>query len=270
MVTRLNAAVPRPAPRGGGWARALAWGYLAALLVYLYLPNLLVAIMAFHPQRHAGFPIRSLTLRWWAELFHNATVWTAVQNSLVVAAATTALTVVLGLLSAYALVRYRFRLKGALTGMLLAAMVVPYLVVGIALLSFWALLGVERGLHTVILAHVALALPYTTLVLAARLQGFDVSLEEAGMVLGASRATVFRRVTLPLLMPGVLAGAALAFSTSFDEFNVAYFVIGARHNTLPIYVYSSLRFGISPELNAISTLILLASVLLASLALRRN
>jgi len=247
-----------------------AWAYLALILVFLFLPNILVALMSFNPDTIAAFPLKGLTLSWWEKMFHNRVIWEAVRSSLIVAAATTALTVVLGTLSAYTLVRYRFRLKSLFSAMLFAAMVVPYLVVGIALLSFWVLLGVERSLLTVVLAHVALALPFGTLVIAARLQGFDVSLEEAATVLGAGRLTVFRRVTLPLLMPGILAAAALAFTTSFDEFNVAYFVIGVSDTTLPIYIYSSLRFGISPELNAISTLTLAASMALAVLALRRR
>lgn len=252
------------------WTDTLAWGYLALVLVYLFTPTVLVALMSFHPKKIATFPVESLTLTWWDHMFHNSVIWTAVRNSVLVAGVTTAATVTLALLAAYTLVRYRFRLQGLFISMLLVVMVVPYLVVGIALLSFWSLLGVERGLHTVILGHVALALPYATLVLIARLQRFDVSLEEAALVLGAGRLTVFRRITLPLLMPGVLAGAALAFTTSFDEFNVAYFVIGVRDNTLPIYIFSSLRFGVSPEINAISALILVTSMALAAIAFRRG
>lgn len=264
------AGLPQERGRAIAWADLVAWGYLGFIVVFLFLPNFLVAIMSFNPKRIATFPLESLTLSWWEKMIHNHVIWTAVRNSAIVASASTLLTVILGILSAYTLVRYRFPLKGIFTGMLLVVMVVPYLVVGIALLSFWSLLGVERGLHTVVLGHVALALPYATLVLAARLQRFDISLEEAAMVLGAGRLTVFRRITLPLLAPGVLAGAALAFTTSFDEFSVAYFVIGVRDNTLPIYIYSSLRFGVSPEINAISALILVTSMIFAAVALRRE
>jgi len=148
--------------------------------------------------------------------------------------------------------------------------VIPYLVFGIALLSFYALLSIERGLTTVILAHVALALPYTTLVLMARLPGFDRSIGEVAASLGAGRLVIFLRVTMPQLLAGIIAGAALAFTTSFDEFNVAYFVIGVRNTTIPLYIYSSLRFGVSPELNALATLTLGVSIALGAVALRRS
>jgi spermidine/putrescine transport system permease protein len=255
----------RPIP----WVKAVLWAYFAFILVYHFLPSLLVSLMSFNAKTTAAFPIESLTLRWWPAMFKNAVIWAAVKNSVVVAVSSTLLTSILSILAAYALVRYRLMLKTVLLYMLVGAMVIPYLVVGIALLSFWAWLGVERGLHTVTLAHVALALPYATLTVAACLQGFDVSLEEAAQMLGAGRWLTFRRITLPLLTPGVIAGAALAFTISMDEFNVTYFIIGVKNNTLPIMIYSSLRFGISPELNAISTLILFMSMLVAGLALGR-
>jgi spermidine/putrescine transport system permease protein len=252
------------------WVELAAWAFLVWIFLFLFLPNALVAIMSFHSDRIAGFPIEHLSTVWWEKLFSNATIWAAVRNSLIVAGATTLVTVVLGLLSAYALVRYEFPFKKVFVGLMVGAMVIPYLVFGIALLSFYALLGIQRGLTTAILAHVALALPYTTLVLAARLQGFDRSTEEVAASLGAGQALIFRRVTMPQLMPGIIAGAALAFTTSFDEFNVAYFVIGVRNTTVPLYIYSSLRFGISPELNALATLTLAVSIFLGAVALRRS
>jgi spermidine/putrescine transport system permease protein len=249
--------------------KVILWAYFVFILIYHFLPSVLVGLMSFNAKTTAAFPIESFSLRWWPSMFNNRLIWAAVKNSLVVAISSTLLTSILSILAAYALVRYRLVLKTILLYMLVGAMVIPYLVVGIALLSFWAWLGVERGLHTVALAHVALALPYATLTVAACLQGFDVSLEEAAQMLGAGRWLTFRRITLPLLMPGVIAGAALAFTISMDEFNVTYFIIGVRDNTLPIMIYSSLRFGISPELNAISTLILITSMLIAGLALGR-
>lgn len=262
--------VPREQGRSRRWADLLAWGFLTLILIYLFLPNVLLGVMSLNSGSVSAFPLKGFTLSWWERMFGNGIIWSALRTSVMIATATTVLTVVLSFLSAFALVRRRFMLKGAFTVMLMSAMVVPYLVVGIALLSFWDALGVERGTHTVILAHVALALPFGTLVMAARLQRFDIALEEAAMILGASRMTVFRRITLPLMMPGVIAAAALAFTTSLDEFNVAYFLIGVHDTTLPIYVYSSLRFGASPELNAISTLTLAISMLLAIAALRRR
>lgn len=267
-------AATRPAPLSApgrtrrNSAKTLAWVYLFAIYAYLFLPSGLVALMSFNSDKISSFPLESFTLKWWTQMFANETVLASAKNSFIVAALTTLLATTLGVLTGYALMRYQFRLKVVLTGLLVAVMLIPYLVVGIALLSFWALLGVDRGLHLVILAHVALALPYSAFVIAARLHGFDRSLEEAAQILGAGRLTTFRRVVLPLLMPGVVASAALTFAISIDEFNVAYFLVGTD-TTLPIYIFSSLRFGLTPELNAISTLILAASMVLSLFALRR-
>jgi spermidine/putrescine transport system permease protein len=251
------------------WIQAAAWTYLAAVFLFLFLPNAVVTIMSFSRDRIAGFPIRQWSLHWWREMFTNALIWSAMRNSLVVAAVTTLVAVVLGILSAYAIVRYDFPFKRLFVGLLFGAMVIPYLVFGIATLSFLAVLGIERGLATVVMAHVVLALPYTALVLAARLQGFDRSIEEAAASLGAGQGTIFWRVTMPHLVPGIIAAAALAFTTSFDEFNVAYFVIGVRDTTIPLYIYSSLRFGISPQLNALATVTLGLSILMGVIALHR-
>ena len=278
VAAGMHGSMTRPGATGRGrdpgrpsvWAEGAAWAYLIAIFMFLFLPNALVAIMSFNSDRISGFPIRHFSMTWWRGLFTNAIVWSAVKNSLLVATATTILAVLLGLLSAYAILRFQFPGKRIFVSLLFGAMVIPYLVFGIALLSFYALIGVERGLTTVILAHVALALPYTTLVLMARLQGFDRCIEEAAASLGAGWLTIFIRITMPQLMAGIIAGAALAFTTSFDEFNVAYFVIGVRNTTIPLYIYSSLRFGISPELNALATLTLGISVLLGAVALRRS
>ena len=256
--------------RLSAWAERSAWIYLVGIFVFLFLPNVLVAIMSFDRDRITGFPIEQFSTTWWWGLFANSIIWSAVESSFVVATTTTILAVLLGLLSAYAILRFHFPGKRLFLGLLFGAMVIPYLVFGIALLSFYALLSIERGLTTVILAHVALALPYTTLVLMARLQGFDRSIEEVAASLGAGRLVIFLRVTMPQLLAGIIAGAALAFTTSFDEFNVAYFVIGVRNTTIPLYIYSSLRFGVSPELNALATLTLGVSIALGAVALRRS
>lgn len=274
VTTGLDPARARSNRRGPGspsvWAERSAWVFLAAIFLFLFLPNALVAVMSFDRDRIAEFPIHDFSTTWWQGLFANSIIWSAVQSSLTVATITTIVAVLLGLFSAYAILRFHFPLKRIFVGLLFGAMAVPYLVFGIALLSFYALLGIERGLPTVILAHVALALPYTTLVLMARLQGFDHSIEEAAESLGAGHLAIFLRVTMPQLMAGIIAGAALAFTTSFDEFNVAYFVIGADNTTIPLYIYSSLRFGMSPELNALATLTLGVSILLGAVALRRG
>jgi ABC-type spermidine/putrescine transport system permease subunit II len=252
------------------WVRVAAQTLIVAVVVLLFAPSLLVALMSFNPRQIATFPLDGLTLKWWHSMFDNPAVWEAARLSLTIALAATVLSVALGLGAAYALTRPVFRLRPFLAGMLVAPMVAPALVVGVALLVFWNNLGIERGILTVVLAHTALALPYTTLVLAAGMTTLDPKLDEAAASLGATRWYALRRVTLPQLLPSIIAACAFAFTVSFDEFNVTYFVIGAGDNTLPIYIYSNLKFGITPALNAVATLALILSITLATIAFGRT
>jgi spermidine/putrescine transport system permease protein len=199
-------------------------------------------------------------------LFSNASIWDSVQNSLLVATATTLLAVTLGTLSAFALSRFQFRLKTAFTAVLLVPLIVPGIIMGVSLLSFYNFLGIPTSLVTVVFGHTALALPYAALVIAARMQGFDRRLEEAAASLGAPYHRVFRRVTLPLLAPGVIAAALFAWTISFDEFIITFFVAGIRQ-TLPLRIWSLLKFGLSPTINAISAIILVVALSLIAWAL---
>jgi spermidine/putrescine transport system permease protein len=190
-----------------------------------------------------------------------------VKNSLIVAASTTALTIPLATLAAFALTRYQFRLKPAFTAVLVVPLIVPGIIMGVSLLSFYNFFHISTSLFTVILGHVALALPYASLVIAARLQGFDRALEEAAASLGAPYHRVFRRITLPLLAPGIIAAALFAWTISFDEFVITFFIGGGAGQTLPLKIWSLLKFGLSPAINAISAIILLISMLLVISAL---
>ncbi len=262
--------VAAPAPgRKVDWARVASRVLLTAVIVVLFAPSILVALMSFNTRQIATFPMDGLTFSWWRDMFGNAAVWEAARLSLTIAMSTTVLSVVLGLCAGFALSRRSFRLRPLLGAMLVAPMVAPALVVGVALLVFWNQLGIERGIVTVILAHTALSLPFTTLVLTAGITTLDARLDEAAASLGATRWYAFRRVTLPQLLPSVIAAAAFAFTVSFDEFNVTYFVIGAGETTLPIYIYSNLKFGITPALNAVATLTLVLSIVLATIAFGR-
>lgn len=252
------------------WVRVGAQVLIVGVVVMLYAPSVLVALMSFNPRQIATFPLDGLTLDWWRSMFDNPAVWESVRLSLTIAVVATVLSVVLGLCAAFALTRPTLRLKPLFASMLVAPMVAPALVVGVALLVFWNKLGVERGIVTVIFAHTALALPYATLVLGAGITTLDPRQDEAAASLGASRWYALRRVTLPQLLPSLIAACAFAFTVSFDEFNVTYFVIGAGESTLPTYIYSNLKFGITPSLNAVATLALALSVTLATIAFGRT
>ena len=255
---------PRRRPLGY-W---LASVYAAAVYVFLFAPIGIVVLMSFNSERFSSFPLQHFTLEWYANLFADNTIWEAVRNSLVVASGVTLLAVPLGLLAAFVLSRFQFRLQPAFTSVLVTPLIVPGLIMGISLLLFYNFLHIRTSLATVILGHTALALPYAAQVIAARLQGFDRRLEEAAASLGAPYHRVFRKITLPLLAPGIIAAALFAWTISFDEFILAFFISGgAGQQTLPLKIWSLLKFGLSPSINAISTIILTISLLLVTVAL---
>ncbi len=251
-------------PPFGYWA---LWAYATAVYVFLFAPIAIVVIMSFNSAKYSSFPLEQFTLRWYGDLFHDATIWSAVWNSVKVAAGTTALAVPLAALAAFALSRYQFRLKPTFTAVLVVPLIVPGLIMGISLLSFYKFFNIHTSLFTVILGHTALALPYSALVIAARLQGFDRQLEEAAASLGAPYHHVFRKITLPLLAPGIIAAALFGWTISFDEFIITFFIIGGAGQTLPLKIWSLLKFGISPAINSVSAIILMISLSLVVVAL---
>jgi spermidine/putrescine transport system permease protein len=261
MIARMGNAIQH-------YGSLLSALYAVLVYIFLFLPIAVVVLMSFNSAKIGAFPLQSLTLRWYSELFRDRTIWEALNNSLIIAAGTTVLSVLLGILGAFSLVRYQFRLKSLFTGVLIVPLIVPGLIMGISLLSFYHFLSVQTSRLTVILGHAALALPYTTLVIAARLEGFDIRLEEAAASLGASPLSVFRKVTLPLIAPGVIAAVLFAWTISFDEFIITFFIIGGAKQTLPLKIWSLLKFGISPKINALSAVILSAALTLVTVSLK--
>lgn len=240
--------------------------YAVGVYIFLFAPIAVVILMSFNSARFSSFPLEQFTGHWYGQLLGDPSVWESVLNSVAVAAVTTSLTVVMGTLAAFALSRYKFPFKTAYTAVLLFPLIVPGIIMGVSLLSFYNFFGVPTSLFTIILGHVALALPYAALVIAARLQGFDRQLEEAAASLGAPYHRVFLKITLPLLAPGMIAAALFAWTISFDEFVIAFFTAGVGQ-TLPLKIWSLLKFGLSPSINAISAIILIVSLLLVTSAL---
>ena len=184
----------------------------------------------------------------------------ALETSAIVAALSSTGAVALGVLASLALTRRRFRGKSAVSALLLSPLVIPYVVFGISLLLLFHTLGVPRSLLTVVIGHIVISLPYTILVLVPRLDQIDVSLEEAAFDLGASRLRTFRSITLPLILPAIVSSFLIAFTTSFDEYAVASFVVGTRV-TFPIYLYSALRFPNQlPQVIAVAVVVLVLSL----------
>jgi spermidine/putrescine transport system permease protein len=241
--------------------------FTAVVLLLLHLPLAVLVAFSFNASRFSvdwtGF-----TLTWYHRLFERRDILRALRGSLIVGGASTVLSVVFGTLIALALARHRFRGRTLYEGLLYMPIVTPEIVVGISLLILFVLLGVPLSLMTVTIAHVAFSIPFVAVVVLARLSGMDQHLEEAAMTLGADELTAFWRVTVPLLWPGILSGALLAFIMSFDDYVITSFVAGSGSSTLPLVVYGMVRRNIEPSINAISTLILIATVMLVYVAER--
>lgn len=240
-------------------AAGLRWGGRSALIgcfAFLYLPILTVVVLSFNTTRFA-FNFSGFSLRWYGDLFTDAAIGEALVNSLIVAVGTTVLATVLGTTLAVGLVRYAR--STALDAFAMAPAILPDLVLAIGLLSAFSLMGITLGLTTVLIAHAAFGTAFVVAVVRARLVHLDTSLEEASMDLGAGWVSTFFRITLPGIAPAVIAGALLAFTLSLDEFVIAFFTNGPDTPTLPIEIYSRVRFGITPAINALATVLLVIS-----------
>jgi putrescine transport system permease protein len=244
---------------------------LLASFAFLYVPIGLLVLYSFNASKlvmvWGGF-----STRWYVSLLENEQLVSSAWTSLRVAVTSGVLATILGTLAAFALARYgRFRGRTILASMIFAPMVMPEVVIGLALLLLFVSIDIERGFWTLVIAHATLGMCFVSVVVYARLVRFDRSLEEAAMDLGASPAQTFFLVTLPLIAPSVVAGFLLAFTISLDDFVLASFTTGPGSTTLPMRIYSSVRLGVTPEINAISTLIIgfVAAVALVGLTLRR-
>lgn len=236
-----------------------------ALYAFLYAPVVVVVVFSFNAARH-GAAWRGFTWDWYPALFAKDAALSAAWNTLILALSSTALATVLGTLLGYGLNRYAFPGRRWIGHWLQVPVFIPDIVMAAALVLFYSMarrwLGVfELGLFTMVVAHVTFQIPFVTIVVRARLAGLDPALEEAAHDLGAGEWQVFRHVTFPLMLPGVLAGGLLAFTLSLDDFVVSFFTSGPGSTTLPILIYSSVKRGVTPDINALSTLIILVSVL---------
>lgn len=244
------------------WALLLVAGFV---YVFLYAPILVLMFFSFNSTRSTqvwtGF-----SLEWYGELLRDQSVHDAFRTSLIVGVVATAIATVIGTFAALALSRHRFRGQTFADTGIYAATVMPEIVVGVSLLAFFVAIntftGIELGISTIVIAHVAFTISFVTIVVRARLSGMDRSVEEAAQDLGASPVQTFLRVTLPLILPGVMAGALLAFTLSFDDFVITFFVSGVGSSTLPLKIYSMIKFGVSPVVNALSTVVLVATMIL--------
>ena len=241
----------------GAWAMRV---FFALVVVFLYAPIVILLIFSFNNAEVPSFPLTGFTFHWYREFLANTDLRGALETSAIIAALSSVGAVVLGVLASIALVRRRFRAKSAVSALLLSPLVIPYVVFGISLLLLFHTLGMNRSILTVVIGHIVICIPYTILVVMPRLQQIDVSLEEAAYDLGASRFRTFRSITLPLILPAIVSAFLIAFTTSFDEYAVASFVVGTRV-TFPIYLYSALRFPSQlPQVIAVAVVVIAVSL----------
>ncbi len=227
-----------------------------ATYVFLYAPIVVLVVMSFNSGESA-YTYEGFSLKWYADLAADERIMDGLINTLIVATGSTVIATVLGTLLAVGLARHT-RSK-TLDAVALMPAVLPDLVLAIGLLLFYGMIQLTLGLYSVILAHGVFAMAFVAAVVRTRLSGADASLEEASRDLGAGPVTTFRKVTLPQLAPGIVAGALLAFTLSLDEFVIAFFTIGNSEQTLPIVIYSMIRFGVTPKINALAAVLLLVS-----------
>ncbi len=246
--------------RARGNGRGLAV-YALLYLAFLYAPILLLPVFSFNDNTFVTFPLKGMTGAWYAEMAGNAPLGNALRSSLMIVVPVALISTGLGLMAALALGRAPIRFKAAILVLLMAPLVVPTLVLGVSLLTLLrGVLGVDLSLATVAAGHILLCLPYAVVILLARLDGFDRNLEEASLDLGQSGFATFRRITLPLMMPAIVASLLLCSVVSFDEFLLAFFLSGSDA-TLPLYIWGSLRFPAKlPSTLALGSCLLVFSI----------
>lgn len=244
---------------------ALTW-LAIGIFLFLYLPIFILIIYSFNDNRVVGV-WSGFSTRWYTELWQDRAMASALRVSLWVAVWSTLISTILGTLAALVLERYRFFGKLTYDAVLYLPVIIPDIVMALSTLLFFVIAAVPLSRVTILIAHVAFNISFVAVVVRARLADMDKTLEEAAADLGANEWTTFRRITLPLLMPGIVAGALLAFTLSLDDFVITFFVAGPGSTTLPVRVYSMIKFGVTPEVNAISTLMFIGSTLLVVLSL---
>ena len=243
-------------------------GYYFSLILLLYLPIALLFLFSVNSSASLSFPIKQLTLDWYQRLFDAEAVLRSARNSLVVALGSSLAATLLGTMVSILLLRYKFRGQSILVSLAVLPLIVPYVVLGVALLILFSALHIDRSLWTIGIAHTVVALPYMLLIISSRMAGFDPALEEAAMDLGADYPTTLRRVVLPMIFPAMVSAWLTAFTVSFDEFALALFLSGTQP-TFPVYLFSQLRFANRlPIMIALAVLLMIGTLTLVFIAER--
>lgn len=230
--------------------------WLWIVFCFLFLPILVLIIFSFNTSE-LNIMFEGFTLKWYKELFYNTLLLDAFGNTILIAVVSTLISTVIGTMSAYALKKFNFPLKKFINELLYIPIVIPEIVLGISLLCIYAFMKIELGMGTLILSHIAFSIPFVIINVNSVMDGMSANLEEAASDLGASKLQTFFYVVLPSLMPGIFSGAQLAFTLSLDDVVISYFTAGPESNTLPLQVFSMVKTGITPDVNALITILLL-------------
>ena len=236
--------------------------YTIAIYVFMFLPVAVVVLLSFNSSQFGSFPMEGLSFRWFIRLWENDAIVRAFRVSILLGALTSAISTIIGILASLALVRYRFPGKNAVTTLLIAPLLIPEVVLAVALLLFLRWLELPKSFALLLLGHVIFTLPFVVLVVQARLVAIKPEYEEAALSLGANPVQTFFAVTLPLLMPAVLAGMLFAFTMSFDDITGTMFWKPGGVETVPTQIFAMLRHSISPEINALGTVMIVFTVVL--------
>lgn len=235
--------------------------YACLIYIFLYLPILMIIIFSFNTSA-INIKFEGFTLSWYLRMFDNEELMEALRTTLIVAASSTGLSVFIGTIAAFGMFKFKFKGRSVVDSLLYIPIVIPEIVLGISLLAFFTSLKMPMGLVTLIIAHVTFSLPFVVITVRSRLAGYDLSVEEAAMDLGANQWRTFIRVTLPTIAPGVMSGAMLALTMSLDDVIVSFFTCGPNTTTLPIKIFGMVRKGVSPDVNALSTLMILVTIII--------
>lgn len=239
------------------WLRNL---FIILVFIFLFLPIIILVLYSFNDSK-MNIIFTHFTFRWYKELIENTNLLNAFVNTMIIAFASTIISTIIGTISAVGLYKYKFPFKNLINALIYIPIVIPEIVLGISLLSIYTLSKLELGIGTILLSHIAFSIPYVITSVRSTLNSTTSQIEEAAFDLGATKLKTFYYVTLPMIAPGVISGAALAFTLSLDDVVISYFTAGPGSNTLPLKIYSMIKTGITPDVNALSTLILLVTII---------
>ena len=246
----------------GKWLKNLI---IILVFLFLFAPIFVLVLYSFN-QSKMNVVFTGFTFKWYKELFHNTDLIEAFLNTLIIAFTSTIISTVIGTISAVGLYKYNFKGKKLINGLVYIPIVIPEIVLGISLLSVYTIANLELGMPSLIISHIAFSIPFVITSVRSTLSLLPKEYEEAAYDLGANKYNVFTKITLPLIMPGVISGATLALTLSLDDVVISYFTAGPGSNTLPLKIYSMIKTGITPDVNALSTLMLLVTVIILTLS----